>query len=89
VCVSYNAIHDPTISMVSVSTQIEGALDVLSAASLVSLAANGLPASMNGACVLFTLLELLNGLQSFGLQALLSGELNCNELCRSNLLGNH
>ena len=27
--ISYNAIHDPTISMVAMSTQIEGALDVL------------------------------------------------------------
>ena len=56
---SYNAIHDPTISMVAQSIQIEGALDILSCTTLMALAANNLPPSMNGAIVLFSLLEIL------------------------------
>ena len=72
---SYNAIHDPTISMVALSIQIEGALDILSATQLMSLAQNTstLPASILGACMIFSLLELLNAAQSFALQIILSG----------------
>ncbi len=51
----------------------EGALDVLSCATLMELAANDLPASVNGAIVLFCLLEIINGCQCFALQVTLSG----------------
>eukprot|EP01035_Chromulina_nebulosa_P026843 gene26843-35205_t len=70
---NYNAIHDPTISMVAMSTQIEGALDVLSCTQLLALASLPLPGSMRGAVVLFSMLELINAAQSFGLQVILSG----------------
>ena len=70
---SYNAIHDPTIGMVSTATMIEGSLDVLSCSTLMALAAADLPMSVNGAIVIFSLLELVNACQSFALQALLSG----------------
>lgn len=70
---SYNAIHDPSIKLVALSTMIEGALDVLSCATLMQLAQNELPAGVNGAIVFFCLLEMINACQSFGLQALLSG----------------
>lgn len=69
----YHAIHDPTISMVCTSTMVEGCLDVLSAATLLSLASFGLPRDVNNAVVLFVLLELANACQCFALQALLSG----------------
>lgn len=70
---NYNAIHDPTISMVASSIQIEAALDVLSCTTLMALATSDLPPSINGAIVLFALLELFNAFQSFGLQVILSG----------------
>lgn len=70
---SHNAIHDPTISLVAMSTVLEGALDVLSCSTLMTLASNQLPGQVNGAIVLFCLLELLNGCQSFALQGILSG----------------
>lgn len=69
----YNAIHDPTISMVAVSTQIEGALDVLSCVTLMQLATLSLPAGVNGAVQFFCLFELFNAVQSFALQVLLAG----------------
>ena len=71
--ISYNSIHDPTISMVATATMIEGSLDVLSCATLMQLAVLDLPASVNGAIVIFSLLELVNACQSFALQVLLSG----------------
>lgn len=70
---SYNAIHDPIIQMVSIATMTEGALDVLSCGTFIALAANGLPSDVNGFIVLFALLELVNGAQSFALQCILSG----------------
>lgn len=37
---NYNAIHDPTITMVVISTNTEGVTDVISCAALMSLASN-------------------------------------------------
>lgn len=59
--------------MVATATMIEGSLDVLSCATLLQLAVLDLPASVNGAIVVFSLLELVNACQSFALQVLLSG----------------
>ena len=59
--------------MVATATMIEGSLDVLSCATLMQLAELDLPASVNGAIVIFSLLELINACQSFALQVLLSG----------------
>jgi hypothetical protein len=70
---NYNAIHDPIITLVSVATMVEGALDVVSCSSLLSLAVNRLPRHINGAIVLFAYLEIVNACQSFAFQALLSG----------------
>lgn len=71
---SYNAIHDPTITMVSISIQVEGAVDILSCTTLMALSLDThLPQSIRGAIVLCCLLEILNAYQSFGLQILLSG----------------
>ena len=70
---SYNAIHDPTISMVAMATQIEGALDVLSCVTLMQVAPLHLPSAVNGAVQFFCLFELFNACQSFALQVLLSG----------------
>jgi hypothetical protein len=70
---NYNAIHDPTIWTVAMSTQIEGSLDILSCTSLLSLASAGLLPSTQGVIVLFSLLEIVNACQSFGLQTVLSG----------------
>eukprot|EP01040_Poterioochromonas_malhamensis_P016140 gene16140-18251_t len=70
---NYNAIHDPAIQMMATSTMTEGALDVLSCATLMELAENNLPASVNGAIVLFCILEIFNACQSFALQVTLSG----------------
>ena len=70
---SYNAIHDPAIQMMATATMTEGALDILSCATLMQLAGNSLPSQMNGAIVLFCLLEVFNGCQSFALQVTLSG----------------
>jgi hypothetical protein len=72
-CCSYHAIHDPSINMVSSATTVEGALDVLSAATLMQLAANDLPDRVNSAIVLFCLLELINAGQCFALPCLVSG----------------
>jgi hypothetical protein len=66
--------------MVSTATVIEGALDILSCATLMELAANDLPPQVNGFVVLFCLLEIFNGCQSFALQALLSGGHDTNPL---------
>ena len=73
ISLSYNAIHDPTITLVSVDAMVEGALDVVSASSLLSLAINHLPDRVNGAIILFTYFELINACSSFAFQALLSG----------------
>lgn len=59
--------------MVVNATTVEGALDVLSAATLMQLAANDLPVNVNNAIVLFCLLELINAAQCFALPGLLSG----------------
>lgn len=72
-CCSYHAIHDPSIIMVASATTVEGALDVLSAAVLMQLAANDLPDHVNNAIVLFCLLELINAGQCFALPCMLSG----------------
>lgn len=72
---NYHAIHDPIIQVVCVSMSIEGALDVLSSASLMSLAASTLPFPLHGTVIFCCLLELLNGCQCFALQAMLSGVL--------------
>lgn len=71
---SYNAIHDPVISMVAISTMTEGTMDVLSAATLMQLAEETeLSTTMDGAIVMFCLLEIFNACQSFALQCILSG----------------
>lgn len=70
---NYNAIHDPTINMVNTAVMVEGALDILSAATLMHLATLHLPSNVNNAILLFCLLELINGCQSFCLPVLLSG----------------
>lgn len=70
---NYNAIHDPIITLVSVATMVEGALDVVSCSSLMALATNNLPRHINGAIVLFAYLEIVNACQSFAFQSLLSG----------------
>lgn len=44
----------------------------LSCTTLMAIATLHLPPSINGFCVIFSLLELLNAFQSFGLQILLS-----------------
>ncbi len=59
--------------MVAMATITEGCLDVLSAAQLMALAEYGLPREVNGAIVLFSLLEIFNACQCFALQCLLSG----------------
>jgi len=59
--------------MVSMSTITEGALDVLSCATLMDLASEGLPSSVNGFVVFFCCMEIINGCQSFALQGVLSG----------------
>ena len=60
---NYNAIHDPIITLVSVSAMIEGALDVVSCSSLLSLAVDELPRHINGAIVFFAYLERANACQ--------------------------
>lgn len=59
--------------MVSAAVIVEGALDVLSAATLMQLAENSLPMYVNNAIVLFCVLELVNAGQCFALPCLLSG----------------
>lgn len=59
--------------MMSVATMTEGALDILSCATLMQLAQNDLPGQMNGAIVLFCLLEVFNACQSMAFQVTLSG----------------
>jgi hypothetical protein len=71
---SYNAIHDPVNMMVSVSSMVDGALDVVSCASLMSLAQiTDLNSNAQNAIVLFSYLEIINACQGFALQAMLSG----------------
>jgi hypothetical protein len=70
---NYNSIHDPVINMVAIFTMTEGSLDVLSCATLMQLAANGLPDSVNHAIIMFCLLEMANACQSFALPCTLSG----------------
>jgi hypothetical protein len=69
----YNAIHDPMNNMVAVSMMVEGAMDVISATQLMELATYSLPGSVNGAVVIFSMLELFNGCSSFGFLVSLSG----------------
>jgi len=59
--------------MVAMSTQMEGALDVLSCVTLMQLAPMHLPATVNGAVKLFCLFELVNACQSFALGVALAG----------------
>jgi len=60
--------------MVAISSQIEGAMDVISCAQLMALAADSrLSVATNYIIVIFCLLELVNACQSFAFQALLSG----------------
>ena len=70
---NYNAIHDPTISMVAMSSMIEGAMDIISCAQLMELATYDLDFNINSVIILFCLLEMLNASLSLGFQALLSG----------------
>jgi hypothetical protein len=37
---NYNAVHDPATTLVSTATMLDGALDIISCASLLSLATN-------------------------------------------------
>jgi len=69
---NYHAIHDPTIVMVGQASMLEGSMDVLSTATLLSLASYHLSSSVNGAIVLFSLLELFNACQCFVIQVKLS-----------------
>jgi len=59
--------------MVSAAVVVEGALDVLSSATLMQLAENTLPSNVNNAIVLFCLLELVNAGQCFALPCMVSG----------------
>ena len=59
--------------MVALSTVVEGSLDILSCATLMDLASYNLPPLVNGFIVVFCILEIINGCQSFALQGLLSG----------------
>jgi hypothetical protein len=69
----YNSIHDPLINMVSMTTQIEGAMDVLSCIVLMQLAAYRIPdPNMNNAIIMFALFEILNSCICFAMQAFLS-----------------
>jgi len=76
---NYNAIHDPTILMVSMTAQLEGAMDVLSTVMLMQLAAENVTRHLQFSSVmtrfiqLFVLLELLNAGQCFVLQVFLAG----------------
>ena len=76
---NYNAIHDPTISMVGMTAQIEGAMDVLSTVTLMNLAAEnavgllGFTPTLNRFIQIFILLELFNAVQCFGFQVFLAG----------------
>jgi hypothetical protein len=69
----YHAVHDPVISMVCSSTQIEGAMDILSSVVLLQLAELNLPNNVDNAIQMFALLELLNACLMFSFQAFLSG----------------
>jgi hypothetical protein len=73
VSTSYNAIHDPVINMVATFSMTEGALDVLSCATLLSLASYSLPTHTDNAVILFCILEMVNACQSFALPCTLSG----------------
>jgi hypothetical protein len=75
--------------MVATATMVEGSLDVLSCATLMQLASLDLPASVNGAIVVFSLLELANACQSFALQVLLSGGHDDTPLDLVKWKGNH
>jgi hypothetical protein len=55
---------------------IEGALDVLSCTALMQLATAGLSDAVNWLIAIFSVLELFNACQCFGLQTLLSGGVN-------------
>eukprot|EP01031_Cornospumella_fuschlensis_P032399 gene32399-39179_t len=70
---NYHAIHDPMINVVITFTMTEGALDVLSCATLMQLATNDLPPHVNNAIILVCILEMVNACQSFALQCTLSG----------------
>jgi hypothetical protein len=70
---NYNAIHDPTISMVTSQALVEGSLDILSCTSFMQLASANLSQSMQGFIALFMILELINAFQSFAFQIVLSG----------------
>eukprot|EP00603_Paraphysomonas_imperforata_P015971 CAMPEP_0114475914 /NCGR_PEP_ID=MMETSP0104-20121206/14440_1 /TAXON_ID=37642 ORGANISM="Paraphysomonas imperforata, Strain PA2" /NCGR_SAMPLE_ID=MMETSP0104 /ASSEMBLY_ACC=CAM_ASM_000202 /LENGTH=147 /DNA_ID=CAMNT_0001650539 /DNA_START=1 /DNA_END=440 /DNA_ORIENTATION=- len=71
---NYNAVHDPGITLVSVQTMVEGALDIISCAALLSLAIEpNLPLYMDCFIVLFAFLEIVNACQCFVLQVMLSG----------------
>ena len=59
--------------MVAAAVVVEGALDVLSSATLMQLAENSLPTNVNNAIVLFCLLELVNAGQCFALPCFVSG----------------
>lgn len=52
---------------------VEGALDIVSCSSLLSLAMEDLPDDVNGFIVLFSFCEIANACQGFALQVLLSG----------------
>ncbi len=69
----YNSVHDPLISMVGVTTQVEGAMDILSCVVLMQLAASQLGDDIINHCViLFCMLEMVNACLSFSLLVALS-----------------
>lgn len=71
---NYNAVHDPGITLVSVQTMLEGALDIVSCAALLALAPEAdLPVGVDVCIVFFAFMEIVNSCQCFVLQVMLSG----------------
>jgi hypothetical protein len=70
---SYNGIHDPSITLVSVQTMLEGALDIVSCSALVSFALEDLPTYLDWIIIVFAFLEIINACQCFILQVVLAG----------------
>jgi hypothetical protein len=70
---SYNGIHDPSITLVSVQTMLEGALDIVSCSALVSFALEDLPSYLDWIIIIFAFLEIINACQCFVLQVVLAG----------------
>jgi len=73
----YNAISDPGNLLVISQTMLEGALDVVSSVSLLSLAdTDNIPLSLDGLIIFFAFFELCNACQSFMFLVQMSGGTN-------------